>query len=155
MNAFAKVRRWLSVSTVPPDLLDTTITVFDRSPSRARLTTLGSVESRTTSSTPAVRVMTSGASDEPPIPDSTIRSRPSDRRSACSASISASSGREVSCRSTQPSRIDASDSASGPQIVASFAAIRDAIFSATSLSTTSAQSPFCVLTFGALTSWPP
>ena len=31
------------------------------------------------------------------------------------------------------------------------AAIRDAIFSATSLSTTSAQSPFCVLTFGALT----
>jgi len=45
--------------------------------------------------------------------------------------------------------------ASGPQIVASFAAIRDAIFSATSLPTTSAQSPFCVLTDGALTWRPP
>ncbi len=155
MNALTNVRRWLSVSTVPPDLLDTTMTVFDRSPASARPTTLGSVESRTTSSTPAVRVITSGASDEPPMPDRTTRSRPSDRKSACRASISASSGRDVSCRSTQPSRIEASCSASGPQIVASLAAIRDAIFSATSLSTTSVQSPFCVLTVGTLTWRPP
>ena len=155
MNALTNTRRWLSVSTVPPDLLDTTITVRCRSPASARAITLGLVESSTTSSTPAVLVMTSGASDEPPMPASTIRSRPSDRRSASRASISASSGREVSCRSTQFSRIADSDSASGPQMVASLAAIREAIFSVTSRSIVAAYSPLTADTVGVLTWRPP
>ncbi len=70
-NAFAYARRWLSVSTVPPDFELTTTTVRDSRSSMAARTWPGSVVSSTVSSTPAVRVITSGASDEPPIPAST------------------------------------------------------------------------------------
>ena len=73
VKAWAKARRWLSVSTVEPDLLDTTTTVRSRSVSAPR-TTSGSEESSTTIGTPAVAQMTSGASEEPPMPQSTTRS---------------------------------------------------------------------------------
>ena len=73
VKACANARRWLSVSTVEPDLLDTTTTVRSRSVSAPR-TTSGSEESSTTIGTPAVAQMTSGASDEPPMPQSTTRS---------------------------------------------------------------------------------
>src|SRR5690606_36542872 len=100
--------------------------------------------------------MTSGASDEPPMPASTIRSRPSARSSADSASISASSGREVSCRSVQPNRMDASASASGPYSVASFAAMREATCSDASFSTASGQLPeWTVTASGSLVTSPP
>ena len=70
-NACWYTRRWLSVSTVLPDLLATTTTVRSSRSARAARTWCGSVVSSTVSSTPSVRVMTSGASDEPPIPAST------------------------------------------------------------------------------------
>ena len=54
-NACSKIRRWLSVSTVAPDLDDTTSTVRSRSPASASATWPGSVVSSTTSGTPAVR----------------------------------------------------------------------------------------------------
>ena len=44
-KARLNARRWLSVSSVPPDLLETTTTVRDRSPPNARSITLGLVES--------------------------------------------------------------------------------------------------------------
>ncbi len=59
--------------------------------------------------------------------------------SARAASISATSGRELVERSTQPSRFAASASAASPQSVWSFAAIRLATRSATSCSTWAAN----------------
>src|SRR5882757_558551 len=135
VKAFSKMRRWLSVSTVPPDLDDTTIAVRVRSPASASATWPASVVSSTTSGTPAVAVITSGASDEPPMPASTIRSTPSPASSARSASISPTSGRELSCSVVQDSRMDASGWASGPHSVGSCAASLDAILSAISWST--------------------
>src|SRR4051794_40221678 len=127
MNA----RRWLSVSTVPPDFELTTTTVRSRSV-MARATWPGSVVSRTTRGTPAVRQMTSGASDEPPMPQSTIRSRPREVSSARSSASPETSSRELAGRSSQPSRIAASLSASGPHRVASFWTSRGATSSSRS-----------------------
>ena len=140
VNACSKIRRWLSVSTVDPDLDDTTITVAERSPASASATWAASVVSSTVSGTPAVPVITSGASDDPPIPASTIRSSPSARSSARRASISASRGREVSCSVVQDSRIADSDSASWPHRVGSCAVSLDANSSETSPSRSPAAS---------------
>src|SRR3954467_14643115 len=118
-KAAMNARRWLSVSTVPPDFELTATTVRSRWV-MALATWPGSVVSRTTSGTPAVRQMTSGASDEPPMPQSTIRSRPREVSSARSSASPETSSRELAGRSSQPSRIAASLSASGPHRVASF-----------------------------------
>ena len=80
-KAASNARLAESVSTVEPDLDDTTSTVWVRppasaSPSSAASTWPGEVESRMTSGTPAVCAMTSGASDEPPMPASTTRVTP-------------------------------------------------------------------------------
>ena len=117
VKAFSKARRWLSVSTVPPDLLDTTTTVSASRSSSALRTKSGSDESTTVSSTPAAPQMTSGASDEPPMPQSATWGSPASRNSTWSAAISSTSGRDVSDRSTQASRLADSSSASGPQSV--------------------------------------
>ena len=117
-KAASKARRWESVSTVEPDLLDTTTTVRSRS-TRAARTCPGSEESRTIRSTPAVAQMTSGASEDPPIPHRTTWSTPSERKCSRSAATSPTSGRDERGRPTQDSRTAASDSASGPHSVAS------------------------------------
>src|SRR3954453_19075490 len=130
-KAAMNARRWLSVSTVPPDFELTTTTVRSRSV-MARATWPGSVVSRTTSGTPAVRQMTSGASDEPPMPQSTIRSRPREVSSARSSASPETSSRELPGRSSQPSRIAASLSAPGPHRVASFWTSRGATSSSRS-----------------------
>ncbi len=80
-KAASKARLAESVSTVEPDFDDTTSTVWARppasaSPSSAASTWPGAVESRMTSGTPAVCAMTSGASDDPPMPASTTRVTP-------------------------------------------------------------------------------
>src|SRR5919197_87685 len=106
------MRRWLSVSTVPPLLLDTTTIVRSSRSPRTRATWCGSVVSSTVSGTPAVRVMTSGASDDPPMPASTTWSRP--RVAAPSSASRGSSARDVSGGPSRPSRLLASAVASGP-----------------------------------------
>ena len=118
-NAASKARLAESVSTVEPDLDDTTSTVWVRppasaSPSSAASTWPGEVESRITSGTPAVCAMTSGASDEPPMPASTTRVTPLATSSARSASISATSGRETLTASTQPRRLRSLGLGGGP-----------------------------------------
>ena len=120
VNAAWNARRCESVSTVDPDLLDTTTTVRSRS-TRAARTMSGSEESSTTSGTPAVAQMTSGARDDPPMPHRTTRSTPSARKCSLSAAISPTSGRDDRGSPTQDRRIDASASASGPHSVASWA----------------------------------
>ncbi len=120
-KAARAARRWLSVSTVPPDFELTTTTVRSRSVNAAR-TWPGSVVSRVTSGLPAVAQMTSGASELPPMPASTTRSTPSAASSSRSAVICGSSSRPVATASSQPSRTVASGVASGPQRVASLAA---------------------------------
>ena len=99
-NAASNARLAESVSTVEPDFDETTSTVCSRppasaSPSSAASTWLGAVESRITSGTPEVCAITSGASDEPPMPASTTRVTPLATSSARSASISATSGRDT------------------------------------------------------------
>ena len=76
--------------------------------------------------------MTSGASDEPPMPQSTTRVSPCSCSWSRSAVISATSGLLVADRSTQPSRLADSSSAAVPQSVWSLAASRLANRSATS-----------------------
>ena len=135
-KAASKARLAESVSTVEPDFDETTSTVCvspppSASPSSAARTCPGEVESRMTSGTPAVCAMTSGASDDPPMPARTTRVTPFATSWARSASISATSGRETVTASTQPSRCDASASASGPHRVGSPAVMPDATRSAT------------------------
>jgi hypothetical protein len=79
------------------------------------------VVSSTTSGTFCVRVITSGASDEPPIPASTTRSTPSACSAVRRATSSGRSARDVSCNVVQERRMLASDSASGPHRVGSCA----------------------------------
>ncbi len=69
------------------------------------------------------------------MPQSTIRFRPFSRSSTWSVEISVTSGRDVSDRATQPSRFADSSSASGPQSVGSWPAIRLATLSSASSST--------------------
>ncbi len=71
VNACSYARRWLSVSIVPPDLLATTTMLRSSRSAIADRTMSGCDESSTVSGTPAVWQMTSGASDEPPMPQST------------------------------------------------------------------------------------
>ena len=78
-NACQYTRRWASVSTVDPDLLATTTTVRSSRSASAARTWCGSVVSSTVNATSRVRVMTSGASDEPPMPASTMWSSPARR----------------------------------------------------------------------------
>ena len=118
-NAASTTRRCESVSTVEPDLEETTSTVRSRSRSRARETWSGSVESRTSSSTPAVAAITSGARDEPPMPARTTRSTPSARSSRVSWAMCGTRARESSNRSIQPSRLAASSRAGAPHRSAS------------------------------------
>ncbi len=80
-HAASKARLAESVSTVEPDFDDTTSTVWPRppdsaSPSIAASTWPGAVESRIVSGTPAVCAMTSGASEDPPMPARTTRVTP-------------------------------------------------------------------------------
>ena len=65
------MRRWLSVSTVEPLLLDTTTSAVSRRSLSVAATWCGSVVSSTVNGTPALRLITSGARDEPPMPAST------------------------------------------------------------------------------------
>ncbi len=126
VKAFSNARRWESVSTVEPDFDDTTMAVRSRPASTAARTWSGSVESRTTRSTPAARVMTSGASDDPPMPQSTMRSTPSAASSSRSWRMTGISDLDSSNRSIQPRRTEASASASVPHRVGSLAISRDA-----------------------------
>ncbi|CAB4638583.1 unannotated protein [freshwater metagenome] len=144
VNACSKMRFCESVSTVEPDFDETTIAVLFRSPARASPTWSASVESRTTNSTPAVRVMTSGASDEPPIPQRTKRVTPLAANSSRKAMIESIRGAESSAELTHPSRIDDSASASLPHRVKSLAAMRLATLSATKTGTNSATAPDAV-----------
>ena len=133
VKAFSKTRFCESVSTVEPDFDETIIAVLERSPAKALPTWSALVESRTTSSTFDVRVITSGASDEPPIPQSTKRLTPLARKYSRRARISATNGCESVAELTHPRRIEDSASASLPQSVKSLAAIRLATLSATSV----------------------
>ena len=81
--------------------------------------------------------MTSGARDDPPIPQSTILDRPLLASSLLNAVSSGNSSRDSLAASTQPSRIADSASASLPQILLSLAKILLAIFSRTNSGTTS------------------
>ena len=96
VNAASNARLCESVSTVDPDFDDTTTTVVSMSVSTTRASCVGCVVSSTTRGTPSVRVITSGASEEPPMPHSTIRFSPRARNSSCNAVISGISGRECS-----------------------------------------------------------
>ena len=116
-NAASKLRFWESVSTVEPDFEETTTTVLVKSPSSACRICDGSVESRTSNSTPTVLVITSGASDEPPIPHSTTRVSPFALNSADKAVSSGISAKLFCAASTQPNLIEDSASASLPQSV--------------------------------------
>ena len=81
--------------------------------------------------------MTSGASEDPPMPQSTILESPFPWCSVLRALSSGSSSSDCLAASTQPSRIEDSASASVPQMVWSFAKILLAIFSRTSSGTKS------------------
>ena len=131
-NAAMNARRCESVSTVEPDFDDTTTAVCSRSDSSTSATCSGLVESRTSSSIWAVRAITSGASDEPPIPHSTIRVTPFARNSSRAAVICAISGCDTSWAAVQPSRLLDSSTAASPHSVASCANSREANCSATS-----------------------
>src|SRR5262249_32708320 len=111
---FSPPRRWLSVSMVEPLLLETTTRVAASRSDSARRTVCGSVVSSTVSGTFAVRLITSGASDEPPIPHSTKWSSPAPRTSPASAASGPSNARDTRGASSQPSLIAASAAASGP-----------------------------------------
>ena len=124
VNACSKARFCESVSTVEPDFEETTTAVCSIFCSRASRTWSGLVESRTTSSTPAVLVITSGASEEPPMPQSTNRLIPFAANSDFKAKIGAISGVLSVAELTQPRRIEDSASASFPQRVKSFAPMR-------------------------------
>ena len=93
------------------------------------------MESRTTKSTPAVFVITSGANDEPPIPHSTTRLSPLAFKSADKEVSSGISAKLVWAASTHPNLIEDSASASLPQSVWSLAKRRDATWSLTSSGT--------------------
>ena len=135
VNAASKARRWESVSTVEPDLLETTTTARSSRSARAVRTESGFEESSTVSSTPAVAQMTSGASDDPPIPHRTTWSTPRSARWPRKAATSPIRGRELRPRLTQERRVAASGSASGPHSVASLAKSLLAKRSATSCGT--------------------
>ena len=92
VKACSKIRRWESVSSVEPDLEDTTMAVSASRSARAARTCSGSVLSSTVSSTPAVPAMTSGASEEPPMPHSTMRVTPSAFSASRSSRMSATRG---------------------------------------------------------------
>ncbi len=77
--------------------------------------------SSTVSGTPALRLITSAASDEPPIPDSTTWSRPSSRACAQSTETGPSRARELRGAVSQPSLAAASSAAAGPHSPGSFA----------------------------------
>ena len=130
-KAASKLRFCESVSTVEPDFEDTTTTVLLKSPERAARTCEGSVESSTTSSLPAVLAITSGASDDPPMPHSTTLSRPCDASWARSCFRSGIRAKAFFAASTQPRRTADSSSASFPHSVWSFAKMREAMFSLT------------------------
>ena len=107
-NAASTTRRCESVSTVEPDLEETTSTVRSRSRPSTAATCSGSVESSTSKGRPAVAAMTSGAREEPPMPASTTRVRPSSRSWAARSATSSATARESSKRSIQPRRRAAS-----------------------------------------------
>ena len=102
-------------------MLETTTTVRSSRSASASRTWSGLLESSTVSSTPYVAQITSGASEEPPMPQSTTWSTPASASSLRSAATSPTSGRDVRGRVTQDSRLADSSSASGPHSVASFA----------------------------------
>ena len=105
------------------------------SPARACPIWSASVESSTTRETPSVLVITSGAREEPPIPQSTKRSTPLAANSSRRARMPATKAWESVAEFTQPRRIEDSASASLPQRVKSFAAIRLATLSLTKSAT--------------------
>ena len=111
----SKNRLCESVSIVDPLFEPKTIMVCVKSPCPCRRTWPGSVESKITISRPSFAQMTSGASEDPPIPQSRTRVKFFDLAQAERASISGSNDLEVVGRFTQPSRILASDSLSSPQ----------------------------------------
>ncbi len=105
VNAFSKARRWLSVSTVPPDLEDTTTTVSARRSSRAVRTKSGSEESSTSRSTPAAaadhlgRERRAAHAAEHDLGQSALAQLDLER-----GDLGDAGGASVSGRSTQPSR---------------------------------------------------
>src|SRR5262249_38558131 len=126
-------RGWLWVWRVEPLLLETTTRVASSRSDSARRTACGSVVSSTVSGTFAVRLITSGASDEPPIPHSTTWSSPAPRAWPASSASGPSSARETRGASSQPSLIAASAAAAGPHRPAAWAARPAATPSAASL----------------------
>ena len=84
---------------------------------------------------PCVAQMTSGASEDPPIPQSTTWVMPRSASTSRSPTISSTRDRDSSASPTQASRLPASDSASEPQKVASRLAMPEATLSVTSCST--------------------
>ena len=101
VNACSKARRCESVSTVEPDLEETTTTVRSSRSASASRTWSGLLESSTVSSTPYDAQMTSGARDEPPMPQSTTWSTPASWSSLRSAETSPTRCRDVRGRPTQ------------------------------------------------------
>ena len=146
-NAASNARFAASVSTVPPDFDDTTSTVCSSppdsaSPSIADSTCAGEVESRTTNGTCAVRVMTSGASEEPPMPARTTRVTPRAMSPSRRARISPTSGRETETACSHPSRSEASASAAGPHSDESPAVRPDATSSDTRVGSVASTTAF-------------
>lgn len=118
-KAVVKARRCESVSTVEPDLEATTTTVRSRSVFTMVETICGSVVSQMTRSTSSCAAITSGASEEPPIPHKAIRVRPSASNCSRSSKICGSNFSAASKGCAQPKRIDASDFADAPHTVGS------------------------------------
>ena len=142
-KTWANIRRWLSVSTVPPDFDDTTSTVRLRSPASASETWPGSVVSSTTSgwSPPHRRPPGRRGADDLGGERRAAHAGEHDAVDAVVVQVAAQGRELVDQRArglvqrTQLRRFDASGSASGPQRVGSPAASFEATPSPTSFST--------------------
>jgi hypothetical protein len=139
-----KWRNSESVSIVPPDFVETRNSVRSRSTRSATVRIApASVESSTCSDgqpscAPKLWRITSGASDEPPMPSSTTSWKPSSRISRAKASRSSTASSIVSTIVSHPSRLATSACPAGPQSVSSFFQMRCATSSTIARRTRSA-----------------
>ena len=121
-----------SVSIVPPDFVETRKSAWSRSMAVSTLRTApASVESSTCrlgqpACSPKERRMTSGASDEPPMPSSTTSLTPSSRTPSAKACRSSSSSRICSATVSHPRRLATSGWPAGPHSVSSLRQMRRA-----------------------------
>ena len=121
-----------SVSIVPPDFVETRNRAWSRSMAVSTPRTApASVESSTCRlgqppCSPNERRMTSGASDEPPMPSSTTSVTPSSRTPSAKACRSSSSSRICSATVSHPRRLATSGWPAGPQSVSSLRQMRRA-----------------------------